>query len=91
MILTDCKKMCELIKLKHKLGKQVIDYDKTLIALDMDCGENLAVNLSSALGTRVLAVLETIERLKKLELEINGTIPKGLEKGEEEFREKLET
>jgi hypothetical protein len=82
-------KIKQLAKLKKKLGQQVLDYDRTLDDQDMDCSENLACYFSSSLGTRVLSILETVEELKKLEMEVNGSIPLGLQKGEEEFRSKL--
>jgi hypothetical protein len=78
-----------LAKLKRHLGNQVRDYDRLFKSMEMDCSENLAVYLSSTLGTKVLAIIKTIEELKKLEMEINGTIPLGLQKGEAEFRSKL--
>jgi hypothetical protein len=78
-----------LEKLKKELGKQVLAYDRCYSGLDMDCSEKLAIYISSELNSRVLVILKTIEELKKLELEINGKIPAGLQICEEEFKAKL--
>jgi hypothetical protein len=79
-----------LEKLKKKLGKQVLDYDRTLNNIGGDGGERITVYVSSTLQRKIHEVLDTINELKKLELAVNGEIPKGLRAGEKEFRAKLE-
>jgi len=68
-------------RLKKKMGKKMLAFDR--VRDGMDCSENLAVYISSTLGSYVLDILKDIEELKKLELEINGQIPDALLKGEQ--------
>jgi len=80
----------KLEKLKKKLGKQILNYDRYYNSLGSDGGERITFMVSATLQQKATEILETIEQLKKLELSTNGKIPIGLVQGEKEFKSKFE-
>lgn len=80
--------MSKINKLKAKLREEYWQYE--LMCDTFSCGEKLALHISSTLRASVTRILALINKLKVIELKVNGSIPDVLIQGEKEWREKLE-